>query len=343
MSPTVSDSPLVTQRLARGDILPRWWGIGWDEERIALRVQVHRFFLEHDRHASIPPYGEATVSLLDSLGFGISDFCGDLRDLVGFGINRAFVPVETPDPHFAEFLVPYPQVDSVVGACDRCDEYDGIEHCLACQGTGERREIDWKAAHAVSVSLHLFFHMVQFPDSLMAGDEPQLMEIEVSAGNDRAAISGEFSLPFRSWLSSRLLQSRLDEPERAMVQAHTRLFGLPPMDPSRAEFQFRAGIDCDPGWAQYELPWIFRGRQHPPEPFVVPQPGIRIPEPWHGYAHADAHAACGACRPARQSRARVAGYDARYGSEACLVGVFLVSNLFLCQAVALPPGRIISP
>lgn len=276
MSLTVSDSPLVSKRLARGDILPRWWGISWDKERIALRVQVHRFFLERDRRASIPPYGEATVSLLDSLGFGLSDFCGDLRDLFGFGINRAFVPVETPDPHFAEFLVPYPQVDHVVGACDRCDEYGGTEHCIACQGTGERREIDWKAAHAVSVSLHLFFHMVQFPDSLVAGDEPQLMEIEVSAGHDRAAISGEFSLPFRSWLSSRLCQSRIDEAEHAMVQAYTRLFGLPPMDLSRAEFQFRAGIDFDPGWLNMSCPGLSGGASIHPNHSSFRNPGYEF-------------------------------------------------------------------
>lgn len=245
--------PLVRQRLVRGDILSRWWGFRWDAERVALRIYVHRFFLEHDPHA-VYPYGPDLISSLTELGFGISDFCGNLRSLMGFGINGAFVPVDSCHPSFVEFLVPYPQVDRVVGACDRCDDYGGATHCLACQGSGERREIDWQAVNAISFSLHLFFRTVQFPDALPVHDEPQLMEIEVSAGRDRAGISGEFSLPFRAWLSSRLRNSRIDEAERAMAQAHMRLFGLSDMDPSLAAFQFRAGIDFDAGWLNMSCP-----------------------------------------------------------------------------------------
>lgn len=257
---SVSDSPLVVQRLVRGDIIPRWWGMEWDFERIALRIYVHRFFLEHDRHVSIPPYGDAIVSLLESLGFGLRDFSGDLRDLSGFGINRAFIPIDAEGPQFAEFLVPYPQIDRVAGACDRCADYDGTEHCIACQGTGERREIDWKAAHAISVSLHLFFHMVQFPDALPIGDDPQFMEIEVSAGKGRAGISGEFGLPLRAWLSSRLPNSRIDQMERAMMQAHRRLFGIAESGDSPVDaLQLRAGIDFRDGWLNMSCPGFSGG------------------------------------------------------------------------------------
>lgn len=250
--------------------LPRWYGLSWRPNGVALVLSIHEEFLCRGKREGLVHPGN--VGPIKNK-FEFTSF--DPSFETGFGFDGALV-FERSENNFRFFIAPLPQIRKQLDeACENCggtgrDEWRE-DACLWCRGEKKKVIHDHKPGFALSASLNLFFRAAYFIDNKTSSKLPQLFTVRLvtERGMHGAELGGMYGIEFVNWLRGQPMGRNLNVMTEAMWLAHNRLIGNNLYD----SHNFRASVHNEDGWLNVTCPGDGCGLN----------PGSRGIDPGRGY------------------------------------------------------------
>lgn len=223
--------------------MPRWYGLSWDPENVAIVLSIHRDMA----HLLTPLTPDAPIIRTMKEEFGFATFHRD------FGFDGALMPAG--DDEWIRFTASLPVIFRLLNLpCRACggsgrDKFLSDRACLSCEGTAKEHVFDWLPAYALSASLNVLFCLLEYPEIQTMSDLPQLMTIQLATGHGMgaSALSGLFGIPLVQWLVDKGFPYAISEMVLAMRRAYQWMLGRNTL-PRGDLGAFRASVDHAGGW-----------------------------------------------------------------------------------------------